>query len=517
MQNRGIGMQSGTIRRYIAVCAIGALALAPLAGLSPASAAVTQTAVLNTTPTWSHTENDSNQPVWFGSPGVATLGGRLAVVLGTEQGAIYAYNVDDGSTVPGWPAKVADPIFSTPASGTVNGSTEVFVGVGTSAAPRKGGYLALTETGKQAWYSTPDGDMSSMAFGPIQTQADVVGASMSQHQYAINAATGHTLKGFPWFEADTNFSSPALANLGGDGHDEIIEGGDSTHGLAHNYTYTNGGHIRILSHTGMSGHQYPTQALQCQYNTTQVVQSSPAVGGFLKGGKTGIVVGTGDFYKNASDNDKVIAVNTACHKVWSRTLGGSSHPSPALADVNGDGTLDVIANSNAGDVWALNGADGSVIWKTQVPKTTYGGATTFQVPGQNYQDVLIASTHGLYVLDGRNGDILQQLAGNVAMRNSATVTADPDGSIGVTIAGIVSGSRTQIEHFVVAGSSGVTTVQTTGAWPMFHHDPQLTGSTLAIPVPPTVGPLRPRPTGVVPPAGSRTGPVLPGPIRPVAR
>lgn len=510
-------MRSATIRRCIGVGAIGALALVPLVGISAASAVDPASTVLNVTPTWSHIENDANKPVWFGSPGVGTLDGRLAVILGTEQGMIYAYNVDDGSTVPGWPAKVSYPIFSTPATGTVNGSTEVFLGVGTSAAPGKGGYLALKESGHTAWFPIPDGDMSSMAFGPIQTQTDVVGASMSQHQYALNAATGHALPGFPWFEADTNFSSPALADLNGDGHDEIIEGGDSTHGVAHNYTYTNGGHIRILGHMGQSGHQYPTQALQCQYNTTQVVQSSPAVGGFLKDGKTGIVVGTGDFYKNVSDNDKVIAIDTSCHKIWSRTLAGSSHPSPALADVNGDGKLDVIANSNLGDVWALNGADGSVIWRAQVPKATFGGTTTFQVPGANYQDVLVASTHGLYVLDGRNGAILQHVADNLGMRNSATVTADPDGSIGITLAGVIAGSRTEIEHFTVAGSSGVTTVQTDGAWPMFHHDPQLTGSAGPVFSPPTGRPVRPTPTPVVPPAAARPGPALPGPIRPIAR
>jgi hypothetical protein len=99
-------MKSGTIRRCIGIGAIGTVALVPLFGISSASAVVAASGVLDTTPTWSHVENDSNKPVWFGSPGVATLDGRLAVVLGTEQGMIYAYNVDDGTTVPGWPAKV---------------------------------------------------------------------------------------------------------------------------------------------------------------------------------------------------------------------------------------------------------------------------------------------------------------------------------------------------------------------------------------------------------------------------
>ncbi len=90
----------------------------------------------------------------------------------------------------------------------------------------------------------------------------------------LRASTGAVLPGFPWFEADSNFSTPALADLYGNGQTEIIEGGDSTAGLAEGVQYQNGGHVRVLSQTG---------GLVCEHNTNQVVQSSPAVGEFLSG------------------------------------------------------------------------------------------------------------------------------------------------------------------------------------------------------------------------------------------
>jgi hypothetical protein len=80
-------------------------------------------------------------------------------------------------------------------------------------------------------------------------------------------------------------------------------GGDQTAGLGAGQTYTNGGHLRILT---AQGNQI------CRADTNQVVDSSPAVGGFLAGGATGIVVGTGSYYPGVSDTDTLKAYNTHC-------------------------------------------------------------------------------------------------------------------------------------------------------------------------------------------------------------
>ena len=40
----------------------------------------------------------------------------------------------------------------------------------------------------------------------------------------LNAGNGAILPGYPWFQADSNFATPALADLYGSGQTDIIEG-----------------------------------------------------------------------------------------------------------------------------------------------------------------------------------------------------------------------------------------------------------------------------------------------------
>jgi hypothetical protein len=471
----------------IGLVSVGAVGAAMLGGIVSPAAAVTTDTAFGVTQTWQHVLSDKRLEFYFGSPGVGNLDGQGPdVIVGNQQGKVYAWHVSDGSSVAGWPYNGGTSIQSTPAIAQFGSAEKVILGIGASPAPTRGGYLALRSNGTKSWFRQPyllpggrggtRGVMSSMAVGPIQSTVDTVGGAMGQLQMAINASNSKTLAGFPWLQADTNFSSPALADLNKDGHDEIIEGGDSSKGVAGISTYKNGGHIRILGHRGNFGKKYTNEGLVCQYNTNQVVQSSPAVGGFLTGNKTGIVVGTGSFFKGASDTDTLIAVDTACRKIWSVKLSGNSHPSPAVADVNGDGTLDVMASSENGIVYALKGANGHAYWTYNAHSTTIGSLTTFQAPGANFQYVLVPTAQGIVVLDGRNGSKVGQFGTDIRLLNSAAVTADPNGAgIGITIAGMGPGGASKVEHFVVNNSSSVTNVNTYGAWPQFHHDPQLTG------------------------------------------
>lgn len=431
----------------------------------------------------------SSNAITTSSPGVGVLDGQgPSVIVGSNQGIASAFHVSDGSAVAGWPYRTNGvAITSTPSTTGTGASSRVLFGIGTSASPSKGGYLALNGKGDKAWSRTVSllqggkggnrGVMGSMAIGNMHYGVDAVGGSMGQQQLAMSALTGKTVPGWPWLQADTNFSTPALARIFSSSKDYVIEGGDSTAGRAYQQTYKNGGHIRILRPSGNASGRYPNDGLVCQLNVNQVVQSSPAVGRFLGNSAMGVVVGTGVYYQGASSTNRIFAMDTHCNKKWQRTLDGNTLSSPALAELTGDGTLDVVANSGKGTVYALNGPNGYPLWTRKLGTSTVGGPTTFQVPGKDYQYVLVAGIAGLYVLDGRNGSIVHHVEG-LRLQNSATVTADPDGSIGITIAGaksVKSGASGYVRHYKVTGTSGVTSVQTPGAWPMFHHDPQLTG------------------------------------------
>ena len=429
-------------------------------------------------------------PISTSSPNVATLDGQPAVVVGTIGGHIYALSLATGRPVPGWPASTDGvPIRSTPSVAALRpGSPDdtVFIGAG---APTKhdptGAYEAFGPNGKLAWKVTvhdpgnpvPTGVAASLAVGDLQGSTDVVAPSMGQEEAAINARTGKMLDGFPWFTSDSGFSTPALADLYGNGRTEIVEGGAQTAGLANGVQYSNGGHIRVLASTGNAGTGSPSGGLVCEYNTTQEVDSSPDVGPFLGGGAVGIVSGTGTYWKGASGTDEVLALTAYCRLAWSDKLDAATMSSPALVDLFGTGSLDVVEGTSnghgGGTVYALDGATGRVLWQAPAPGEVIGGVVAAELE-KGQMDVVVVGTGGAEVLDGRDGRLVATLGRFVGFQNSALVTRDPNGTVGITVAGYDAHDVGTIVHYEVPGSGGAL-VDAAGSWPELHHGPQLNG------------------------------------------
>ncbi|HEY5096599.1 MAG TPA: hypothetical protein VII46_01070, partial [Acidimicrobiales bacterium] len=267
----------------------------------------------------------------------------------------------------------------------------------------------------------------------------------------------------------------ALADLYGTGQTEVIDGGDQTAGQGAGQQFGDGGHLRILS---AQGNQI------CRADTNQVVDSSPAVGGFLAGGATGIVMGTGGFFPNASDTNTVKAYNSRCQLQWSTVLDGDTFSSPALSDVLGNGSLQVVEGTDrtvfGGSVWVLDAATGQKIWEVNGINRVIGSVVTADLSGAGYDDVIVPTIAGTLVLDGRTGAQIADLSPNLGLQGSPLVTEDPNGTIGITLAGYTASMLSpagagEIDHYEITGSNGAEAVSGP-AWPMFHHDPQLTGN-----------------------------------------
>ena len=475
---------------------------------------------------WSRVLPDAGRPVALSSPNVAVLRGVRAVIVGDRAGYLYAFSLANGRAIRGWPASTRGiPIDATPSVAPLDKRSPndtVFVGVGDAATPHKGGYEAFNPNGTKRWYikvRNPVTDLAakatsavraSLAVGDLQGGTDVVAPSVGQEEYAINAATGKTLRGFPWFTSDSGFTTPALADLYGNGRTVIVEGGSQTAGLANWVQYRQGGHLRVIAGTGTAGTGSPTGGLMCEYNANQVVESSPAVGPFLAGASIGIVVGTGTYFRRAPDTDKLLAFGTHCNLVWQASLDGSTSSSPALAQVFGNGVSGNRVSGNrvsgktvsgngpfavlegtdndhgGGSVYALAGSTGRVIWRQHVKGEVIGSVVTADLDGGD-QVVVVPTTDRAEILDGRNGHVLATLERGIGLQNSPLVTQDPNGRVGITVAGYDAHDQGVIEHFELLGFRGAH-VDDFGAWPMFHHDPQLTGDALA----PTGGKLVPR-------------------------
>jgi len=472
---------------------VGAGAVVALSTSSRASPSTPSPPALAISNSWSVTLDDAGNPIALSSPIVADLDGQPAVVVGDRAGYVYAYHLADGSPVAGWPYNAGAPVDSAPSVAPINagGLDSVFVGDGNSGTPTSGGYQAISPNGGDQWFTqetnppsdpTPhNGVQSSLAVGDLQGGTDVVSGSMGQNQDALNAADGSLLPGFPWFQADSNFTTPAIADVLGNGWNQIIEGGDSTAGLAFDTQYQNGGHLRVLSGGGNLFESQPNGGLVCEYDTDQVVQSSPAVGELAGNSTVAAVFGTGTYWLGASTTNHLLAVNAAnCALLWNAALDGATSSSPALADVLGNGELQVVEGTNnrsgGGSVWVLNGADGSTIWQQPAAGEVIGSVVTADLTDSGYQDLLVPTTGGVQLFDGRTGASLGLLPSTNAegFQSSPLVTDDPNGSIGITVAGYNGSNQGFIGHFEVIGSNG-STVNAVGAWPMFHHDPQLTG------------------------------------------
>ena len=423
------------------------------------------------------------------SPDLATLTGGPSVVFGDRSGRVYALHLATGTAVAGWPKDVGAPVTSTPSVVQEPGTAHdtVLVGTGDAGVPCAGGYEWLLPSGAAALVRGPnpstdpacaaDGVEASMAVGTLGGVTGTVAGTLGQETYAMNVTTRAVLPGFPWFQADSNFATPAIADVEGDGANQIIEGGASTAGQAYGRQYTNGGHIRILSASGN---------LLCVDTTDESVNSSPAVGQFLAGRATGIVAGTGPTYPTASQHDQVIAVDAACRQVWARTLAGTTgYESPALADVLGNGQLQVLVTTHSGGVYALDGANGATLWHAQLAHDIFGSPVTAAL-GTGHQDVVVATINGFDVLTGTDGAVLDAtVLATTGFQNAPLVTRDPNGTIGITVAGYQPDDSV-VAHYEIATSNGAN-VDSPGAWPQFHHDPQLTGNAdapIATPVAP---------------------------------
>ena len=460
--------------------------------------------------------NDAPCGVAEASPVEFNDAGTPGVEVGDREGALYGLDLQTGSVLPGWGSGtgssvgsgqgcLSNPSGGTPATG-VNGvevpgsppvdstasvgNGDLYFGAGNAASPVDGGYDAYSSNGSEVWNQVvtnpatddaPDGGVQASL--PIANGGALVeGGSLGQMTYALNPANGAPATGWPQFSADSVFSTAAAGDFYGTGSDDFAVGGASSQGFALGTHYSNGGHVRIYNDHG---------GLICSANTNEEVDSSPAVGPILPGGAYGIATGTGTFYPGAGDENTVKVFDTKCRQVWSDTLNGSTGGSPALADVQGNGQLAVVEGTGSGGVYALNAATGQTIWQVQVPGDVLGSVTTADFSGSGAQDVVVPTTQGLFILDGPSGLQVAHVddgtsSGGVlptgatyGFQNAPLITPDPNGSIGITVAGYFQPNGANyvqgiVQHFEVQGSSAAN-ASAAGGWPQFHHDAALTG------------------------------------------
>jgi hypothetical protein len=331
-------------------------------------------------------------------------------------GMVYAYQ-HNGSLM--WQTHVRAAINSAPtiADLTGDGHPDVVVGMGGFVEGQcwHGGVIALDGlTGKKLWtFDTQDwlnhrpdgwrdGVYSTPAIADVNGdgQPEVAFGAWDQCIYLLDK-NGQPLwgnlpgilpqtfcGGHGFYNEDTIWSSPALADVTGDGRLEIIIGADISPGNL--WGDPGGGYLYILDAQG--------NTLAREW-TDQVIFSSPASADLDNDGAVEVVVGTGLYWANKGYYVSAFEYNPkATDPVdrlvlrWRRSTAGRVFASPAIADLNKDGWLDVIITSLIGEmgkdgtfVYAWTGLDGSKLFQRRA--CDWLGTSGFSLSSPSIADI----------------------------------------------------------------------------------------------------------------------------------
>jgi len=232
------------------------------------------------------------------------------------------------------------------------------------------------------------------------------------HLYAVRAKDGRVLWKFRSFGGPLD-ASVAMADIDGDGKNEVLSADSST------------GDLFCLDGVGK---------LLWKHKLPSSTDSPMSIADMNGDGQPEIVIGT---MTTADRNGRVVCFDPRTRKeLWSAKVPGHVQSEPVLIDLNGDGQRDVLVTNWRGDkhLYALNGRDGSVLWKHAMKGDMYHGPSAFNNQGPR---ILINSIAGdVALLDGTGNKIwTKDLPGEYLFAPSTVADVNNDGQPDIVVCG----------------------------------------------------------------------------------
>ncbi|MGH2394420.1 MAG: FG-GAP repeat domain-containing protein, partial [Candidatus Limnocylindria bacterium] len=396
------------------------------------------------------------------------------------------------------------------------------IGGDTGDMNQDGAVIALDRHGNQLWRFASldwfpedgygDGIFSTPALCDVDGNGDaeIAFGGWDQRIYLLDhhgASLWNNLpNGFPgpgFHNGDTVWSSPACADFNGDGQQEIVIGADIADGgiLPDGTQPADGGFLYVFDQHG---------TILVRRHFPETIYSSPAIGDLDGNGRLEIVVGTGWYHWNqhgrdapsfvyAFDSGQLFSSRAYADPAklpdlpgWPQQTNFPGFSSPALADLEGDGDLEIVIGTGQpflqgadhitgdGSVYAWHHSGQLVQGWPVHPRDSYqadgpiwSSPTVADVDADGQVEVLFAMLWDVQVYNA-NGAFQEVLHTTWTVAASPAVgDSDGDGKVDVWIGSSHTDqnpAQGYLWHFE-QGSPGI------GAqpWPQFHRDPSHSG------------------------------------------
>lgn len=309
--------------------------------------------------------------------------GRVEVVVGSDNGNIYILDGNTGQ--PKWIFPTSARVRASPTIDDIDGDgrPEIVVGSGIM--------YALDAKNQRAKWSFPlqTTTFSSVAVGDIDGDGrkEVVFGSYDNNLYALDGATGQLQ--WEFFPRSQIESSPAIADIDGDGQMEVVVGVGSIADVGDKGVYAlrgSNGTIKWVHDLGAN----------------QRIISSPAIGDVDGDGQLEVAIGTNTnqllvFAGKGNGTDAVIK--------YEHTAGNFIESSPGIADIDGDGRMEIVVGSHDFKVYSLEVVPGQrnlrVEWTYTPPAANifFSSPTLADIDGDGNIEVIIGNNNGtMYVI-----------------------------------------------------------------------------------------------------------------------